>query len=516
MAYDLEPLPRTETPSDYTRFKFDPANVGDKRIVGLLACQRDPLLRSLKTRIHAVKEASIKTAPPPKGKGNKKKNDTPQETAKAEDRGKLYEVELLDTVIFPEGGGQPSDTGRLNILDPNGGIRQSFVIESCLRKKLDSVHLVRIPPGTAVDMKEDDEVEVVVDWDRRVDHMTLHTSQHLLSAILDTMNLPTLSWSMHPHPSLEAPYVELPRSLTQSEAEEVERKCNELISEGRKVWVDVSIQGQDGAAEVTTEVDDGAVEERLKVGKGIPEDYDGGVIRHINIDQTDRNACCGTQVPTLSLISLMHIIPPTQSSSSATKLYFVAGPRAVRYLQQSSRQLSNVAKVVGAGRADAVERIETLEKNRKDQFDAVKNLKNELSKIVIDNALAEARKEENQGVIWIRRDNPSTNDFDFLGSISTTFISTAQPQDQRDPLIILTSTPSSKDATGHQNLMIVHSANNDLAKEANEQIKKGLGSRVKGGGARGKYMSKVDGKWTSSEDDLIQGIIDNLRKERSG
>jgi len=42
MAYDLEPpLPRTATPKDYHRVHFDPSALPDKRIVGLLACQRE-------------------------------------------------------------------------------------------------------------------------------------------------------------------------------------------------------------------------------------------------------------------------------------------------------------------------------------------------------------------------------------------------------------------------------------------------------------------------------------------
>ena len=42
MTYDLEPpLPRTATPKDYHRVHFDPSALPDKRIVGLLACQRE-------------------------------------------------------------------------------------------------------------------------------------------------------------------------------------------------------------------------------------------------------------------------------------------------------------------------------------------------------------------------------------------------------------------------------------------------------------------------------------------
>jgi len=42
MTYTLDPpLPPTPTPQDYHRLNFDPSNISSKRIVGLLACQRE-------------------------------------------------------------------------------------------------------------------------------------------------------------------------------------------------------------------------------------------------------------------------------------------------------------------------------------------------------------------------------------------------------------------------------------------------------------------------------------------
>jgi hypothetical protein len=42
MTYTLDTeLPRTATPSDYSRIHFDPSELPAKRIVGLLACQRE-------------------------------------------------------------------------------------------------------------------------------------------------------------------------------------------------------------------------------------------------------------------------------------------------------------------------------------------------------------------------------------------------------------------------------------------------------------------------------------------
>jgi hypothetical protein len=101
----------------------------------------------------------------------------------------LWEVVTEDTVIFPEGmssltlttyrpsteeglmigGGQPTDTGHLSTLDPNGGIQKTYVVEGCLRRKLTAVHLVRL--GEGEDLMSGGAVELTIDWDRRADHV---------------------------------------------------------------------------------------------------------------------------------------------------------------------------------------------------------------------------------------------------------------------------------------------------------------------------------------------------------
>jgi alanyl-tRNA synthetase/misacylated tRNA(Ala) deacylase len=98
--------------------------------------------------------------------------------------------------------------------------------------------------------------------------MAIHTAQHLLSAVLDTYNLPTLSWSMTQYPSLDCPYIELPRGLTWAEVQEVEDKCNKLIGDDLGVWVETSLQeqGQQGVV---------GGEEGDRESRGIPKDYEG-------------------------------------------------------------------------------------------------------------------------------------------------------------------------------------------------------------------------------------------------
>lgn len=126
--------------------------------------------------------------------------------------------------------------------------------------------------------------------------MTLHTSQHLLSSLLDKVSLPTLSWSLTPHP---APcYIEIPRAPTLDEITQVEKEANKLIRESTKVWIEVDDQQAQQESE-----------ENRKSSRSIPKDYEGGVVRTVCINGVDRNPCCGTHTPSLALLQALHIIP---------------------------------------------------------------------------------------------------------------------------------------------------------------------------------------------------------------
>lgn len=84
------------TPLDYAKYSFE---LPHERYVGLLKCQLDPNARELETlvvRCEKHKEPLVaRSNGKEKGKNKAGKTPTPSED--------LYEVELLDTVLFPEG-----------------------------------------------------------------------------------------------------------------------------------------------------------------------------------------------------------------------------------------------------------------------------------------------------------------------------------------------------------------------------------------------------------------------------
>jgi Ser-tRNA(Ala) deacylase AlaX len=97
-----------------------------------------------------------------------------------------FEVVLEDSVLYPEGGGQPSDFGTLNGV-PVTSV-EKFTGEN-------PGTYVKVTLSKPVEMGTD--VESVVDWDRRFDHMQQHTAQHLLSGVANKLfSLETVGWNL--------------------------------------------------------------------------------------------------------------------------------------------------------------------------------------------------------------------------------------------------------------------------------------------------------------------------------
>lgn len=110
----------------------------------------------------------------------------------------------------------------------------------------------------------------------------MHTSQHLLSALLEAhLELPTLSWALTAHPTPS--YVELPRALTLEEIARIQTIAHTLAYEGRKIYVEVEPLDEENRPGLAT------VASGRTVGKALPADYTGGVKRTVIIEGVDRN-----------------------------------------------------------------------------------------------------------------------------------------------------------------------------------------------------------------------------------
>ena len=199
---------------------------------------------------------------------------------------------LLDrTAFYPEGGGQPSDTGRLKW--DGGSITVTHV-----QKKGVVKHVVDGDPQTVPD-----DVHGVLDWDRRHAHMRMHTAQHLISAVvLELFGAHTVGNQIYHDRSR----IDFDRSkLTDDDMERIKARFDDLVDQAIPVRV--------------YEMDRDEMEGRVKVGRAQLDLLPRSItrLRVVDIEGYDLCPCAGTHVRNLD--ELGHIVPMGRESKGAQK-----------------------------------------------------------------------------------------------------------------------------------------------------------------------------------------------------
>ncbi|KDQ64267.1 hypothetical protein JAAARDRAFT_27889 [Jaapia argillacea MUCL 33604] len=493
--------------------------------VGLLACQRDPLLRELSTTV-----VSSRISQPTSVPQNNKKKKSAQPTPPSES---LLEVLLHDTILFPEGGGQPSDIGL--ITTPGG---ETWEVVEVKRFGGHAVHFVKTQSGpgdieTALNSFRAGEKVLVQlgeeGFKRRLDHMCMHTSQHLLSALLEThLSLPTLSWSLTTYPSPS--YVEIPRPLTPAETTLIQDLANRLVFEGRSVHIEVEEMhsGNKPGTELV-QIGEGEGVKKRSVGKGVPEDYTGGVKRVVVIDGVDRNPCCGTHLPTLHNLQLF-ILPtyetvtrtstspstsPSTPTTTTARISFLSGPRLLTHLSTTHSLLTSTSSILSCGPPLVPERTEQIVEERRRATKRVGELKNELADLVAGGLVSEigTKREGEDGLVVVRKhriDDNASNPLFLLQSISTSVInSTSASNPTLKYLIVLSSTTSLQSANS-MTTILVFGSEEGAVKGVGERLRARLG--VKGGGKGIRWSGKFTGVWMEErEGNVLEEVVEEVR-----
>lgn len=85
-------------------------------------------------------------------------------------------VVLSASLFYPQGGGQPGDTGRLTW--PGGALEVTDTVKG------EGEAIVLVPGADDPRPEPGMPVTQVLDWDRRHLHMRIHTALHLLSVVV--------------------------------------------------------------------------------------------------------------------------------------------------------------------------------------------------------------------------------------------------------------------------------------------------------------------------------------------
>ncbi|KAG7387182.1 Alanyl-tRNA editing protein Aarsd1 [Phytophthora pseudosyringae] len=349
---------------------------------GALACQRDSALRALRTAVHACHERVVPATKKTKAQ-------------------RFYELELLDTVLFPEGGGQSWDTGTIDGVP----VDQVYVKDGrCL-------HRVPVKDGVPAPFVEGQEVVASVVWARRFDHMQQHSAQHLFSAIAEKYGYDTTTWSLGEE-RCNVELVPMDGAASTSESatgkkggkeknvipaetlQKIETEVNEAIVAGLAMTPSFAKPGTDEWDKIAAKFEPGQMPKAMRI---------------VTIDGLDVNPCCGTHVQNLAQLQSLRVLS-TEYARGASRVWFVAGDRVNREFSRMLKNEHAMTKLLSSAPDDHASRVEKLLQFQKSAAKELKNLQKELATSLARDLVART----SEGVVPYHRDE---GDLGFLQTL---------------------------------------------------------------------------------------------------
>ena len=233
-----------------------------------------------------------------------------------------WDVVLDRTCFYPEGGGQPGDTGML------GGVRVTDTHE----RSGEIVHYCEGPlePGT--------EVEGQIDYARRFELMQLHSGEHILSGLAHRhFGYENVGF----HMGADFVTIDFSGPLDEAQLALLEREANEAV------WRDLPIEISYPSAEELK-----AIPYRSK--KELT-----GQVRIVTIPGYDICACCGTHVTRTGEIGPIRVFSCVKFHEGV-RLELLCGRRAYDYVGRliaENRKNSGLLSAKPAETSAAVQRL---------------------------------------------------------------------------------------------------------------------------------------------------------------
>jgi len=203
-----------------------------------------------------------------------------------------YEIVLDRTVIFPEGGGQPSDKGWIDgAIVTHAAEKDGQVFHDCNEA---------LAVGS--------EVLVKLDWARRLDHMQQHCGEHLLSyAFWKLFGANNIGFHMND----QSVFVDLDKEISPEEVMLAEDFVN------AEIWKNKPITVSYISSEDLSDL------EMRKKNENIT-----GTLRIVSVEQGDSCTCCGTHPPATGMVGIIKVLG-SDRHRGGMRIEFVCGRRAL-------------------------------------------------------------------------------------------------------------------------------------------------------------------------------------------
>lgn len=238
-------------------------------------------------------------------------------------KGLNFQVVLDQTAFYPEGGGQPADTGMLG----DARVLDVHEADGLIYHTTDKALSV----GT--------QVEGRIDWDRRFMLMQQHSGEHILSGVVKSLyGFENVGF----HIGSDSMTIDFSGELSDEDLADAERLSNEAVYQNGPVQV----------SHPTLE-ERSTIDYRSKIELG--DD-----VRLVTIPGSDCCACCGTHVRRTGEIGVIKVLS-RQKYKGGTRVSVVCGRRALADYVRKNDQANAISSILSLKPGELTEGIVRLQ-----------------------------------------------------------------------------------------------------------------------------------------------------------
>lgn len=243
----------------------------------------------------------------------------------------LFAVTLSDTLFYPEGGGQPGDTGTLS------GVRVTDT-------RLSGDEIIHV---CEAELSVGQTVHGELDWEHRFRHMQCHTGEHIFSGIAHELyGCNNVGF----HLSRDCVTIDFDRVLTPEQLAEVERQTNEAV------FADVPTVISYPDADTLHTLDYRSKKELT------------GTVRIVEAGGRDVCACCGLHVARSGMVGCVKVGTQTPHRGGI-RLTLLIGWDAVRDYDQKQKSVTEISHIFSAKPHEVAQAVELMA-SRNDRYKA--------------------------------------------------------------------------------------------------------------------------------------------------
>lgn len=271
-----------------------------------------------------------------------------------------YEIILDESAFYPEGGGQPCDTGSLGDAE----------VKDVQEKDGELIHY------TDKALEEGTKVHGKINWERRFDLMQQHSGEHMVSGLVhEKYGYNNVGF----HMGSDVITIDFSGVLDEEQLQEIEDKVNE------KIWENTPVQITYPSGEELENIPYRSKKELT------------GQVRIVEFPGTDICACCGTHVTHTGEIGAVKFLSVVKFRQGV-RVEMISGKRVIDYFSKIAKENSKVSVLLSAKPQETSKAVERLQEENFRLKGKILDMEEEIFK-------AEAEKWEGAGSVLIFKKN---------------------------------------------------------------------------------------------------------------